>query len=118
MLLMLEEAGHLFAVEHMNERAFLRSNGGYMVPLYDEEPIFWLPCHLHELREPLLPSDFVADITFPVAELTDDYSEAAFQVVGDRAYPKRGISVDAIRAKLTGKRLPLSEFACPLEDES
>lgn len=118
-LVRLRSDGHAVTMPRYAQAPLARSREGeWLLVLWSSEPIWWLPCEVIDLAQPIRPRDLVNDLTadpelFPPEELEaeSDYLEVTSAgVVPQFAIPVSALS-KTLQARFDNLPLPYCEGA-------
>ena len=95
-----------------------RKDGEYVIVLYTQNPIHWLPCSVMDLKEPISARDFPIRLDVPRDEYYAKESPDLFTFHWRKATPRFGISVSRIQRHLQQTHPLEKDFSCEISDES
>lgn len=117
-LMRLESDGELFRMPRYQSAPLHRdSKGGLHVVLHDDRPIFWLPCEVMQLREPLEDPLLGAQVARPLNHFREDDIEAGLpfhEVIDDLAIPRYSLPLQRLARWLAAH--PDTELSCPPDE--
>lgn len=117
-LVMLNTDGQVFQMPKYAEIELVSNKKGELfMPVWDGDPIWWLPCSVDELKEEITSSNFLSSLVIPESEgpahLVERFPEY-FLRTENGITPRYAISISKLQAHLKHIKPSIAQMSCKM----